>query len=281
MPTTTSVSQTIPAQKDRDIVNDLAIQKFWAEVRTKSNDSGTQMFARFVTKTGLKIDVVLACEKNDGKSDDNDKAALDSGLDHIVYFGALQEKKCLGQLGVYYSKIIDKIREKTIETDINHRRIWIATGLINALIKFCDLNEKTFTPSGNYTQLGANLVNAQPNMNVLIDQSYNHKRNYSRRTVALLFGLSGNRCAFPGCNNKVIENETQFDDAQVVAQIAHIHDCTSGKQRSFVFGIPSRNFINRYENLILLCAHHHTMVDSNCSTRFEQRYPFTPLPLTV
>ena len=40
----------------------------------------------------------------------------------------------------------------------------------------------------------------------------NLRRNYSQKTLKILYALSGNKCAYPECNNHVIEPETEESD---------------------------------------------------------------------
>lgn len=86
-------------------------------------------------------------------------------------------------------------------------------------------------------------------------------RNYSRKTVAILFGLSGNRCAHPDCDARIIVEESQLDPDAIVGHIAHIYSITSKGPRPYLNGPPSKEFINGPENLILLCRHHHGVID--------------------
>ena len=48
------------------------------------------------------------------------------------------------------------------------------------------------------------------------------KRSYSPKTLKVLFGLSGNKCAVPGCSNPIIKPSTDLSDELVVGQICHI-----------------------------------------------------------
>lgn len=80
----------------------------------------------------------------------------------------------------------------------------------------------------------------------------------------MLFGLSGNQCAYPGCKNNVIELATEYSDALIIGQICHIHAISSdGPRGSTSLSISERN---SYENLILLCPTHHVKVDGQYET---------------
>lgn len=96
------------------------------------------------------------------------------------------------------------------------------------------------------------------------------KRNYSQKTLKMLFALSGNQCAAPGCSEPIIAAKTPHSDAMVVGQIAHIYalsvDGPRGKS-----GLTEKE-LNQASNLILLCPTHHVKVDGQYET-----YPATLL----
>jgi tetratricopeptide (TPR) repeat protein len=72
----------------------------------------------------------------------------------------------------------------------------------------------------------------------------------SKETLNLLFALSGNECAFPGCKHVLIDEENLF-----VAQICHIEAAMPLGER---FNELSNNEARRSpENLVLLCYPHH------------------------
>lgn len=84
-------------------------------------------------------------------------------------------------------------------------------------------------------------------------------RNYRERDLKLLFGKSGFYCAFPHCTNRLIENETEHDEAAVLAYIAHIVGSSdNGPRADPDMSEPDKN---AYYNLVLLCGHHHPLVD--------------------
>jgi hypothetical protein len=72
-------------------------------------------------------------------------------------------------------------------------------------------------------------------------------------TIKQLFALSGNLCAFPGCNQQIIQ------DGMVVGQICHIEAAELGGER---FN-PNQTDEERrsFDNLILLCSIHHTITN--------------------
>jgi hypothetical protein len=85
------------------------------------------------------------------------------------------------------------------------------------------------------------------------------KRSYSSKTLKVLFGLSGNRCAVPGCNNPLIAAGTDVSDELVVGQICHIYAASDDGPR----GKPGLTAAQRNapSNLILCCPTHHVVVD--------------------
>jgi len=89
-------------------------------------------------------------------------------------------------------------------------------------------------------------------------------RNYLPRDIKLLFALSQNRCAFPGCDNPIVADATDADEAAVVGHIAHIVASSVRGPR----GDPAfpQEDLDREPNLVLLCAHHHALVDAQHST---------------
>jgi hypothetical protein len=89
-------------------------------------------------------------------------------------------------------------------------------------------------------------------------------RSYSQTTIKILFAASGNQCAFHECTNPVIAPGTPESDAAVVAQICHIYAVSDNGPR----GKPglTADERNSPDNLILLCGHHHPLVDKQWQT---------------
>lgn len=84
------------------------------------------------------------------------------------------------------------------------------------------------------------------------------KRNLSRKTEKVLFG-SSMHCAYPGCNNPLVEPSTEKSDAVVVADECHIHAISPNGPR-WIEGLTEKD-LNSPDNLILLCPNHHRLVD--------------------
>lgn len=69
-----------------------------------------------------------------------------------------------------------------------------------------------------------------------------------------LFALSGNRCAFPGCNRNMID-----EDGDVLGQVCHIEAAEEGGER---FNPKQSDDERRaVDNLMLLCYDHHVKTD--------------------
>ncbi len=84
----------------------------------------------------------------------------------------------------------------------------------------------------------------------------------SDKTRKILWGRSGNRCAF--CRNELVIDATTADDESVVGEECHI---VSGKGQGprYDSSYPSEQ-LDEAENLILLCRIHHKMVDDQYET---------------
>ena len=95
-------------------------------------------------------------------------------------------------------------------------------------------------------------------------------RNYSQKTLKILFALSGNQCAEPGCTEPIIALSTNASPALVVGQIAHIFAISEDGPRGKA-GLTEKE-LNQVSNLILLCPTHHVKVDGQYET-----YPSTML----
>ena len=78
-----------------------------------------------------------------------------------------------------------------------------------------------------------------------------------REAIKKLFAFSKNVCAFPECNNTIVDYEYKT----VIGEICHIKGRSPGSARYD----PEQpdNERNAFENLILLCPKHHKIIDSN------------------
>jgi hypothetical protein len=82
------------------------------------------------------------------------------------------------------------------------------------------------------------------------------KRQYSSATVKRLCLLSGNNCAWPGCPKRLIGE----DEKTIVGKIAHIEGVSTGGPRHN--SLLSETQVNAFDNLILLCDEHHSIIDN-------------------
>lgn len=92
----------------------------------------------------------------------------------------------------------------------------------------------------------------------------NQSRNYSPLTIKRLYTLSGNWCAFPGCDVNFLnwEDDTNFSN------ICHIEDANSKTHKADRFN-PNMSDKERsdYQNLILLCPTHH--IETNDPSKYS------------
>lgn len=78
----------------------------------------------------------------------------------------------------------------------------------------------------------------------------------TEKTIKRLFALSGNFCAFPSCNLPIIE-----ESGTVTGEICHIKASRSGGPR--FDARQSEKERHGFDNLVLLCRHHHKIIDSD------------------
>ena len=95
-------------------------------------------------------------------------------------------------------------------------------------------------------------------------------RIYAQKTLKILFALSGNECAAPGCTVSVVISATDKSKAQIMGNICHIYSFAENGPRGKA-GLTEKD-INSHENLIVLCPNHHTVVD-----RQHETYPASTL----
>ncbi|MGG1555092.1 hypothetical protein [Paenibacillus ferrarius] len=85
----------------------------------------------------------------------------------------------------------------------------------------------------------------------------------STKDRKILWGKSGNRCAFPNCNTLLIKSVNEEDDKlfSVIGEECHIiaeeENGPRGKSNL------SKDERNKYDNLILLCSPHHKIIDDH------------------
>jgi hypothetical protein len=84
-------------------------------------------------------------------------------------------------------------------------------------------------------------------------------RRYTEATLKKLAMLSGNQCAFPGCTNPLVVAGISESGEEIVGQICHIYAASDDGPRGKK-GLTEEEK-NAFENLILLCGHHHPIID--------------------
>jgi hypothetical protein len=84
-------------------------------------------------------------------------------------------------------------------------------------------------------------------------------RAYTDRTLKLLWGRSGGRCAMPNCRVELLADATGYDPIVVIGEIAHIAAISDHGPRAEA-GLDNSSR-NDYENLILLCQNCHAQID--------------------
>lgn len=75
------------------------------------------------------------------------------------------------------------------------------------------------------------------------------------KTIKRLFAMSGNFCAFPGCSLPIVESA-----GTITGEICHIKARSAGGPR--FDQAQTEEDRHGFDNLILLCRHHHKVVDS-------------------
>lgn len=80
--------------------------------------------------------------------------------------------------------------------------------------------------------------------------------NPTQATIKRLFNQSGEFCTYPKCDRPVVDRST----GTIMAEVCHINARSSGGPRYDPSQTDKER--NAYDNLILLCAEHHKLVDA-------------------
>lgn len=79
------------------------------------------------------------------------------------------------------------------------------------------------------------------------------------KTRKMLWGKSGNRCAMPDCKKELVVNISEINNHSIIGEECHIiAQSPDGPRGNKNFDI---NKIDDYDNLILMCGDHHTIID--------------------
>jgi hypothetical protein len=81
------------------------------------------------------------------------------------------------------------------------------------------------------------------------------------KTHKMLWGRSGNLCAFPDCNKELVMDISETDDLSVVGEEAHIVAREPDGPRGDSPLTPEQR--DKYDNLILMCSIHHKVIDDH------------------
>jgi hypothetical protein len=81
----------------------------------------------------------------------------------------------------------------------------------------------------------------------------------SQKSIKILWANAGGRCAFPHCQQRLCTSDAGNAAPYTIGEMAHIRGERPGSNRYDA----SQTQIQRddYENLILLCPNHHTIID--------------------
>jgi hypothetical protein len=86
----------------------------------------------------------------------------------------------------------------------------------------------------------------------------------SVKTAKIVLIKSGNRCAVPGCGERLTEPATAEDEAALIGQIAHIvSEADEGPRADPAMPLAERN---AEPNLVALCPKHHRIADQQENT---------------
>lgn len=87
----------------------------------------------------------------------------------------------------------------------------------------------------------------------------------SSKSVKRLFAASGGFCAFPGCNTRLVDENSRA----LLGEMCHINAASPGGPR-FNPNL-SENERSNDDNLIILCPTHHSLVDQDAETYTEEK----------
>ena len=85
----------------------------------------------------------------------------------------------------------------------------------------------------------------------------------SIKSRKMLWGRSGNCCAFPECRKELVMEVEDSNNVSIIGEEAHI--VAKGKKGARGNGVLTSAERDQYENLILLCRLHHKIIDDNPS----------------
>ena len=81
----------------------------------------------------------------------------------------------------------------------------------------------------------------------------------SEKSIKLLWSNAAGRCSFAGCNERLTVEQVDHSAPYTLGEMAHIKGRNKGSNRYDEAQTDQQRDI--YENLILLCPNHHTLID--------------------
>jgi hypothetical protein len=94
-------------------------------------------------------------------------------------------------------------------------------------------------------------------------------RSYTDRTLKLLWGRSGGRCAMPDCRVELFAEASDYDPLVIIGEIAHQAAANDGGPRADTKLTSEER--NSYDNLTLLCQNCHARIDGQSKTYSAER----------
>jgi GNAT superfamily N-acetyltransferase len=143
--------------RDRDLLGDADFQARWGDVVARTAAATRKPFRVFSDKGDRPFSIYLAYgEIAVGEADEQDRDALQRGLDHRVDFGAVSDANglCYGAIGLYFGEDESEVTERSLEVDLANRRLGIGSHLYWAAMAFCAEAQKTYAPSRRDTVVG-------------------------------------------------------------------------------------------------------------------------------
>jgi len=94
-------------------------------------------------------------------------------------------------------------------------------------------------------------------------------RNYSDRTLKILWGRAAGRCAVPICRMELFAEATEHDPIVTIGDIAHIEAASDAGPRANT--AKAKKERDEYDNLILLCLTCHRRLDGQKNSNSVER----------
>jgi hypothetical protein len=89
---------------------------------------------------------------------------------------------------------------------------------------------------------------------------------FEPKDVKLLWCKAAGRCSMPDCRRPLVADSENLPETLVLGEMAHIVGEKNSKKSPRGLSSLRVEDRNRYPNLILLCAHHHTVIDKDIAS---------------